>query len=114
MEKAIIISVLALFVLLGLHKAVEWLEDRISVKGKNPVVLIYDIGNERKNAELIIRSLAKDSRKITSAKRSAVYIVSDDLDIITLDICSRTAEQYSNVFVGAFENAKNLLKEKNT
>ncbi len=114
MEKAIIVSVVAVLTLLGLHKIIEWLDDIISARVKNPVVLIYDIAGESKNAELIIRSLAKETRKLTSAKHSAVYIISDELDSQTLDICRKTAQQYSNVFVGSFENTKKLLKEKST
>lgn len=114
MEKTIIISIVAVLSLLGLHKVIEWLEDIISVKVKNPVVMFYDIGTEGENAELIIRSLAKDSRKIASAKHGAVFIISDGLDSQTLDICRKTAEQYSNVFVGSFEYARTLLSEKST
>ncbi len=114
MEKAVILSVVAVLALLGLHKIVQWLETLVSVRGKNPLVLFYKIEGDSEKAEFIIRSLALESRKITCAKRSAVYIVSDGLDSQTLDICLKTAQQYSNVFVGNFEQGGDVLQEKNT
>ncbi|MEE1279646.1 MAG: hypothetical protein UHH95_02305 [Oscillospiraceae bacterium] len=114
MEKAVILSVVAILALLGLHKIVQWLEALVSTRGKNPLVLFYKIEGESEKAEFIIRSLALESRKIICAKRSAVYIVSDGLDSQTLDICRKTAQQYSNVFVGSFKEAELILEEKNT
>lgn len=111
MEKAVIISVVAILALLGIYKIVEWLESVTACRGKNPSVLFYKIKNDSENAELIIRSLAVNVQKLSCAKRNAVYIVTDGLDSNTLDICKKTAQQLPNVFIGEFADGEVMLEE---
>lgn len=114
MEKAVIFSVIFILALLGLHKVFEWIESVLCVRGQNPSVLFYKPGSDCDNAEMIIRSLASDSRKIVTGKYVAVYIVSDGMNEKTLDICRKTADQLSNVFVGNYHDGAWLLKKEIT
>ncbi len=115
MEKAIILSAVAVLALLGLHKIVDWLEAVVSTPYIDPpVVIFYKMERNSKNAELIVRSLSREIRKIGSAKKGAVYIISDGLDENTLEISKKTSAQLSNVFVGGFEEGMELLFNTDT
>ena len=109
MEKAIFFSLLTIFALLGVHKAVELVQSLFTLHLKNTVVIMYKLPQSCDDAEMIIRQLAQYSKQISAPAKTAVYIVKDDLDEQGLELCKRTADQYSNVFVGNFTDAKELL-----
>ncbi len=109
MEKAIFFSLLTIFALLGVHKAVELVQSLFALHLKNTVVIMYKPPQSCDDAEMVIRQLAQYSNRVSAPAKTAVYIVKDDLDEHNLEICKRTADQYSNVFVGNFTDAKELL-----
>ena len=109
MEKAIIITVICALVFLGVKKLIELVEYHFSMKQKGTTILMYKINPQTDDAEMIVRSLVNDSRKVLTGKKVAVYIIDDELDEKSLEICSKTADQFSNVFVGKMEDALKLV-----
>ena len=109
MEKAIFFSLLTIFALLGVHKAVELVQGLFTLHLRNTVIVMYKPPQSCDDAEMVIRQLAQYSKQISAPAKTAVYIVKDDLDEKSLELCSRTADQYGNVFVGNFADANEFL-----
>ncbi len=111
MEKAIIVSVIFVLALIGIHRIVDLLYELVRIKNKDPIVLFYKLKEGEQNAEIIIRSLSSDAKRLSSHQKTAVFIITDDLDKETQEICRKTAEQLCNVFVGSYPEGS-LLFEK--
>lgn len=109
MEKAIFFSLLAIFALLGIHKAVELVQSLFTLHLKNNVIIMYKMPKEQSDAEMVVRELAEYSKRISAPAKTAVYIVKEEPCEKCLELCRRTAEQYNNVFIGDFEKVKELL-----
>ena len=111
MEKAIIVSVIFVLALIGIHRIVDLLYELVRIKNKDPVILFYKLQKGEQNAEIIIRSLSSDAKRLVTVNKTAVFVVTDDLDEETKEICRKTARQLSNVFVGSYPDGS-LLFEK--
>lgn len=111
MEKAIIVSVIFILALLGIHRIVDFVYELVRIKNKDPIVLFYKIRKGEENAELIIRSLSSDAKRLSICKKTAVFVIIDDVDEKTQEICKKTASQLCNVFVGTFKDGALLFSE---
>ena len=111
MEKAIIVSVIFVLALVGIHRIVDLLYELVRIKNKDPVVLFYKVKEGEQNAEIIIRSLSSDAKRLSTCNKNAVFVITDDLDEETREICKKTAAQLCNVFVGSYLDGS-LLFEK--
>ena len=114
MEKAIIVSVIFVLALIGIHRIVDLLYELVRIKNKDPIVLFYKMKKDEQNAEIIKRSISCDAKRVSSCRKTAVFVITDDLDEQTQEICKKTAAQLCNVFVGAFQEGKALLCEYST
>lgn len=111
MEKAIIVSVIFVLALIGIHRIVDLIYELVRIKNSQPIVLFYKVNRGEQNAEIIIRSLSSDAKRLSTCKKTAVFVITDDLDEETQEICRKTADQLCNVFVGSFIEGS-LLFEK--
>ena len=111
MEKAIIVSVIFVLALIGIHSIVDFLYELVRIKNKDPIVLFYKVREREENAEIIIRSLSCDAKRLFGSVKTAVFIITDEADEKTLEICNKTAKQLSNVFIGTYPDGS-LLFEK--
>ena len=111
MEKAIIVSVIFILALIGIHRIVDVIYELVKIKNKDPIVLFYKLKEGEQNAEIIIRSLSSDAKRLSSSGKTAVFVITDELDYETQEICIKTARQLSNVFVGSYLEGS-LLFEK--
>lgn len=109
MEKAIFFSLLTIFALLGVHKVVELVQSLFTLHLRNTVIIMYKPPKSCDDAEMVIRQLAQYSKQISAPAKTAVYIVNDELDESSLELCNRTADQYDNVFIGNLEDVNRLL-----
>ena len=110
MEKAIIVSIIFILALLGIHKIVDSLYEFVRIKNKDPIVFFYKMRENEADAEMIIRSLSSDAKRFWGG-RVAVFIITDDADEKTQEICKKTAQNLCNVFVGSYLEGS-LLFEK--
>ncbi len=111
MENTIVLSVLTVFAFFGIIKLIEMVESIFTLHIKNTVVLTYKISGQNENAEMIVRQLANQRKRLSSGVNAAVYIVDDGMDEETFKICVNTASQYDNIFVGT--KPEQILEEKN-
>ena len=114
MGKVIIVSVIFVLALIGIHRIVDSIYEFVRIKNKEPVVLFYKVKKDEENAEIIIRSLSSDAKRMSTCKKTAVFVITDDADEKTVEICNKTAEQLCNVFVGKFTDAHLLFCEYDT
>ena len=111
MEKSIIVSVIFVLALIGIHKIVDSLYELVRIKNKDPIVLFYKFSEDEQNAEIIIRSLSSDAKRLSNYRKTAVFVITDELGEEAKQICEKTAQQLCNVFVGTYLEGS-LLFEK--
>ena len=109
MEETFVYGVFAILSFFGVLKIFELLQDFASIKGREKSVLLCKIKNNAETAEMTVRSLASDLGRLTTFGNTLVFVVSDDLDAKTKNICVKTAEQYNNVVVGNIEDLNSYI-----
>ena len=107
MGKAVIFSIVVIVFMLGLHKIFELVDRLMSVKIKEPIVVLTRLSESQKNTEMAIRSLSVLSKELGG--NTAVFVLNDNLSGKNLEISNKTAEQLKNVFVGSMEDVNRLL-----
>ena len=109
MEEAFVYGIFAILSFFGILKIFELIQNFASIKGREKSVLLCRIKNNAETAEMTVRSLASDLGRLTTFGNTVVFILSDDLDVKTRNICTRTAEQYNNVVVGNIEDLNSYI-----
>lgn len=114
MVKTIIVFVFCVLTLFGVVKILELIEGKITLQTKLPIYLVCRLNGKVTNAEILIRSLAKDSQNLSSGENSGVIIVNDAIDKETEEICYRTAQQLNNVSVLKIDKISEFIEQNNT
>ncbi|MBQ8338233.1 MAG: hypothetical protein IJY33_03730 [Oscillospiraceae bacterium] len=104
MGEAIIISVLCILSIFGIHKIFEMLLSLRKTVDKGKLTLVYKMADSEQNAEMIVRALAVEND-------NNIFVVFERAEGEVYEICTKTAFQYRNVFVGTPADLQNLLQE---
>ena len=102
MIEAVLYSIFTVLAFFGVLKLFELVQAFALVKGKEKAVLVCKIKNNIESAEMTVRALATDVS-------NTVFVISDNLDLQTEELCRKTAEQYNNVAVGKIEDLKYFI-----
>lgn len=107
MGKAIGFSLICVLAFIGLRYIFEMLEQFLHFKVLRPTVLFCKIAGHAEDVELQVRSLSASADRVCAG--GTVFIVDGGMDSETRELCRRAANQFSNVFVGVYDDGAFLL-----